>query len=126
MGMLPGTPREIHHARGGILLFARAVAASLVVLGLYLFLKRVLFGVLSGPGLAQMMRTWDNVGEEHSFYRGVAMIAVGTALGVLSDQLARWIVPVRPYACPACGYGPATGEEVNRCSECGLGERIAD
>lgn len=108
--------RSIHAWRALATWLMRAPAVALVTIGTYLALKKVLFGV--GTGHLEMIHSvWEDVGEQHSLYRGVSMVAVGLVLGALAPRLARWIVTLPPSGCPRCGYA-ATDDQP--CPECGL------
>lgn len=93
-------------------------AASVVLLagGSYLFLKRLVFGLIQGD-MHQAFRVWAEIGEGHSASRGMAMVAVGAALALLSGRIARWAIVTPPQGCPGCGY---PGAEGGICPECGL------
>ncbi|CAG0969768.1 hypothetical protein PHYC_01178 [Phycisphaerales bacterium] len=118
--MLPRTPRDVHAIRTGALWLVRAIGLSLLGLGAYFTLNRILFSLGSGMGFTQMLQTWNGVGEDHSLYRGLAMLVIGGALAGFSAALARWVVPMVAYSCPGCGYEPAKVNEHGRCPECGL------
>jgi hypothetical protein len=96
----------------------RAAGVILLGVGTYLALKRVYLGV--GTGNFQLIhRIWSDDGDMQSFYRGLAMITVGSALCLLSSRIARWVVVLPARACPGCTYDlpdPAP----DRCPECGL------
>ncbi len=113
--MLKLTPSEVNAARTLVAWALRAAAVILLALGSYLFLKKLLFGV--GTGMLNMtFRIYQGVGEEHSTYRGLAMLLVGAALAILSRRIARWVIALPEQGCPCCGY---TGAVNDTCPECG-------
>lgn len=118
--MLPQNPQQAFGVRMVVLWTLRAAGVVLAAVGLFLVVKRVSFAVMSGMGFMSMLSTWDGTGEDHSLYRGLALIAVGVVLALLSVALARWIVPAWRSECPSCGYEPAKTHDPSRCPECGL------
>lgn len=104
----------------------RLVAALLIGAGLYLVVNRLFFGLLIG-NLRIGWTHYQGVGEGHFFAHGLAMLAIGIPLAILSRRAARWIVAMPDAGCPACGY---TGERdaAGRCPECGasLGQPRTD
>lgn len=116
------TPNRINTVRGWVTWVARGVAAILVVVGMYLMLKRLLFG-LGMMDFSFPFRVFEGVGEEQSFYRGLAMVLVGLPLGLWSRRVAAWVIAMPPTGCPQCGYAvapPDGGVWPGRCPECGL------
>lgn len=118
--MLPRSPRDVHAARTAALWLIRAAGLTLLSMGAYFTLNRLLFAVGSNMGVSNMLQTWDGVGESHSFYRGLGMLVIGGVLTGLSGVLARWVVPAVAYTCPGCGYEPTKSADGERCPECGL------
>ncbi len=122
------TPDRINALRGCAMWAIRAIAVILVAVGAYLMLKRLALGIGTMDfGLA--FRTWEDVGEMQSFYRGIGMVVVGAALGVFSRRIAAWVIAMPPSGCPQCGYAvaPPTGSAPPaRCPECGLHLRSGD
>jgi hypothetical protein len=111
-------PERINRHRARVVWGIRGVAATAGSLGAYLVLKRLIFG--AGIGDFQMaLQSFMETGETHSFSRGLAMVAVGAVLGILSRPLARWIIAMPPAGCPRCGHLPAPGA-AGPCPECGL------
>lgn len=111
------TPAHVNTARTLTIWGIRAIAVILIAVGLYLFLKKALFGVGSGVGFFEMtFQVWDDTGEMHSTYRGLAMIAVGAGLAFGSRRIARWVVSTPEEGCPRCGY---SGAVTGTCPECG-------
>lgn len=126
---------SINAWRALVVWVCRAAALILITLGTYLFLKRILWGVLNGDPFMPF-DTWDEVAESNSTFRGIAMIAVGIPLALLSRWIARWVVIVPSSACPGCGYDTHAGSKPHhpdparaeipspagpkRCPECGL------
>lgn len=117
--MRPISPTDVARTRVIAVWMIRAVSLSSTGLGLYLVLKKLLFALVAptGEGLWFMFRVWDDVGEQQSTFRGLAMIILGVALGLASSRLARWVVALPASGCPRCGYD-AAGRD--RCPECGL------
>ncbi len=113
------TPQGAFAVRVRVLWATRVIALVLGSVGAYLALKRLLFAAFSGMG-TEMFTTWDGIGEEHSFYRGLAMMLVAGVLAACSTILARWAVPAIAYLCPGCGYEPPRTADPHRCPECGL------
>jgi hypothetical protein len=110
------TPARINTCRGIATWAIRATSLILLAIGAYLVLKRVALALVTREPQTAFM-VWEGTGEEQSFYRGLAMLAVGAALGITSRPLARWALSALPEGCPRCGY-----EKVDqpRCPECGL------
>jgi hypothetical protein len=121
---MPGlTPARVNASRTILVWILRATAVVLLAAGGYLFLKKVLFGLGSGVDFIEMtFQVWEDVGEQHSTYRGLAMIAVGAALAFGARRIARWVVCVPEAGCPRCGY---SGTVTDTCPECGLTEMPA-
>ena len=94
----------------------RAVSLALLVTGGYLILKRVILALAIGD-LSLIYSVYEEVGEAHSFSRGVAMIAFGIPLGALAPRIAGWLISSPATSCPACGYEKV---DTDRCPECGL------
>lgn len=114
-------PEDVNTYRGVAVWVLRSISVALLAVGTYLVLKKILFGI--GVGDPQMIyRVWEDVGEGHSFYRGLAMLLTGAGLGLASSRLARWAIAVPPDGCPRCGYGPGAQDSA-RCPECGLDGR---
>jgi len=120
--MIRITPDRINALRGCAMWVIRSVSIILIAVGAYLMLKRLALGIGTMDfGLA--FRRWDDVEEMQSFYRGIGMVVVGAALGVLSRRIAAWVIAMPPTGCPQCGYAvaPPTGAAPPaRCPECGL------
>lgn len=112
------SPKQVNSWRAGVRWAVRGVAATMVATGVYLMLKRLSFGIGTG-NMEAALRSWVDIGESHSFYRGVALVIVGGALAALSTRLSAWIVTVPAETCPQCGYANAPAEGA-RCPECGL------
>lgn len=91
----------------------------MVIAGVTLLIKRVVFGAMTG-GLVEAFVVYEGVGAFHEGSLGAALVAGGVPLGFLSFRLARWIVPMPAEGCPSCGYAGIT-REMSRCPECGLG-----
>ena len=115
------SPYQVNSYRGRVKWIIRAVATALTVTGAYLCLKRILFAIGSGD-LQVPFRVWgDDFGESNSFYRGAAMLLVGSALAITSEWVSRWIITVPPDECPRCGHARSPGQGGDRrCPECGL------
>lgn len=96
---LPLTPAAVHATRWLITTLARSAATIFIAVGAYLVLKKVAFAIGSGQGV-EVLRAWTGVGEEHSFYRGSAMLAVGLPLFLIASRLSRLIVRVPTTAAP--------------------------
>lgn len=108
---------DVNGARALVTAVLRAAALVATVGGIYLILKAVLLGIAVGnPQMTYAVYT--GVGENHPLSRGLALIAVGVPLGLLSSRIAGWIVPVPARGCPSCGY--ASLGAGGRCPECGL------
>lgn len=108
----------VHSVRAVVCWSLRLLGLLAASLGAYLLLKRVAFAVGTGdfPGAFQ---AWTGVGEGHSAYRGIALIIVGVALGVVSKWAARWAIVTPGGGCPRCGYDMKPDEP---CPECGWRE----
>src|SRR5438128_2554516 len=111
------TPARINTCRGIGVWAVRAVALVLLMAGAYLVLKRVAIAAIWRDPAQAFFAFGDSIGESHSFYRGLSMLAVGAALALTSGRLARWVFSMPPAGCPRCGYEKV---ESNRCPECGL------
>ena len=122
------SPDRINALRAVVTWCCRGVAIILVAVGAYLMLKRLAFGA-GVLDFRTALQTSTEIGEEQSFYRGVAMILVGVAMGVFSRRIAAWVIAMPPTGCPQCGYAvaPPTGAAAPaRCAECGLDLRGGD
>lgn len=109
-------PGHVNAVRGVTLWMIRAIAAFLVLYGVYLILARVVFSFFGG-GLSSLS-VHMRVGEDHGIVRGVPMFLIGITLVLTSRKLVRWIVAVPDAGCPGCRYaGTVSG---GRCPECGL------
>ncbi|HRQ71830.1 MAG TPA: hypothetical protein PLU35_02250 [Phycisphaerales bacterium] len=106
-------PERINALRAIGTLVVRTAAVWCLVFGAYLFLKKVLLAVAS-----HAFRMFMADGDMQSTYRGLALMAVGVLLGLLSRRIGAWIVPVPATGCPRCGY--PTPDAEGRCPECGL------
>ncbi|MEZ6210712.1 MAG: hypothetical protein R3B46_05595 [Phycisphaerales bacterium] len=113
---LPLTPAAVHATRWLITTLTRSAATIFIAAGAYLMLKKVAFAIGSGQGV-EVLRAWTGVGEEHSLYRGSAMLAVGLALFLIASRLSRIIVRVPDDGCPRCLY--ERQDAADRCHECG-------
>ncbi len=116
------TTQRINLVRGIVTWVIRGVALILVAIGAYLALKRLTFGV-GVWDFETALRMWEGIGEEQSFYRGVAMAVVGGVLGIFSRAIAAWVIAMPPTGCPQCGYAvspPEGGAWPGKCPECGL------
>ncbi len=116
------TPQRINLVRGAMTWCVRGVAVLLVAVGAYLVLKRLAFGV-GVWDFETALRVWEGIGEEQSFYRGVAMVLVGGGLGAFSRRISGWVIAMPPTGCPQCGYAvapPDGGAWPGKCPECGL------
>ncbi|MCC6660181.1 MAG: hypothetical protein IT437_04775 [Phycisphaerales bacterium] len=107
--------RTIHAARAVATWGVRAPSAAAVALGAYLLLKKVAFGIGTGQ-VRVIYDIYEGVGEGHDTYKGLALVVVGVACGLLSRRMARWIVTVPETGCPACGYAV---QGSGPCPECG-------
>jgi hypothetical protein len=117
--MLHLTPRDVNTCRALANWALRLVSLVVVARGAFLVLKMV----LAGLGFLNAEYTYKILFgsiEDQSFYRGLAMIGTGVALGLTSDRLVRWAMPVPPQTCPRCGYASGQGAIPARCPECGL------
>jgi hypothetical protein len=113
------TPTQVNTTRTLTVWITRSVATVLLATGSYLFLKKLLFAIGSGPGgFNNMFRVHMEIGEAQSTYRGLGMLVVGTALAVGARRVARWIVAMPESGCPRCLYA---GAVTSTCPECGLG-----
>ena len=110
------SPHRINLCRGLPTWAIRSVCIVLFSVGAYLVLKRIVLALVNFD-IQTAFRTWEEIGEGQSFYRGVAMLAVGGALAALSRAIPRWTFPAPPAGCPGCGYERV---ETDRCPECGL------
>lgn len=107
---------SVHSARALATWLVRAAAVILVGVGSYLFLKRLVFGLMVSD-MKQAFGVWMEIGEGHSAARGLAMVAVGAALGLLSRRIVRWAIVPAASGCAGCGYPhPESGV----CPECGM------
>lgn len=109
-------PQRINACRAVVSWCARAAGIALIACGGYLVLKRVLLGLAVGD-LTMIFQVYEEVGETQSFSRGLAMVIVGAALGLLARRIATWIVTPPHTGCPGCGYEKVDSD---RCPECGL------
>ncbi|MBK7404185.1 MAG: hypothetical protein IPJ41_06020 [Phycisphaerales bacterium] len=111
------TPVAVNSWRALAVWAIRAAALSLLATGAYLFLKKLFFAIGFGPGgFEHMFRVFTEVGEQQSTYRGLSMLAVGSALALGAKHIARWIIALPDEGCPRCGYaGPVN----DTCPECG-------
>lgn len=119
------TPHQINSLRAVTTWGLRLLALMLLVTGAYLMLKRLVFGI-GVWDFNSALQAWMGIGEDHSFYRGIAMMLVGGAVGAMSRRLAAWVVAMPPAGCPQCGYGvapPSGSDPPDRCPECGLALR---
>lgn len=117
------TPTDVIAVRTILLWAIRALAIALMATGSYLFLKKLLFATFSGQGFWEMLfQIWEGIGEEHSTYRGLALVIVGAALTVLSRPLVRWVVQPPSLGCPRCGYAGPVGGTCPECGQDGLAE----
>src|SRR5690348_9915477 len=110
------TPSRINDCRGIVTWAIRAVSLILLATGAYLVLKRFMLAVVARDPQTAFL-AWDEIGEGQSFFRGLAMLAVGASLGAAARPLARWVLPVPSGGCPRCGYEKV---DQSRCPECGL------
>lgn len=90
----------------------------LVASGAYLATKKLLFG-LGTRQPETIVDVYEGIGEGHSFYRGLALLAVGFALGAAAPRLAAWIIVLPTSGCPRCGYKTTIAPGAP-CPECGL------
>src|SRR5215468_9954260 len=97
--MLTIRPSDVNAARAVVIWTLRGVALLLIASGVYLTLKKTLFG-LGTNQVNMILDVYEGVGEEHSTYRGLSMLVVGAALAALSRPLARWMIVVPSDACP--------------------------
>jgi hypothetical protein len=111
-------PHAVNAARAVVIWALRAVGLALLVVGAYLMIKKVGFGIGTGQ-IEQAYAVWHDTGEGHSLYRGIGMVIVGVPLALLSRRIANWMVVVPSLDCPACGYH-ARRSTNGRCPECGL------
>lgn len=112
------TAEAVNTARTLAVWLLRSVAVALIAVGSYLMLKRLAFGAGIGD-FSTALKTFMEIGEGQSFYRGIAMVIVGAALGLASRRIGVWAFPTPLTGCPACGYeqAPPAG---GCCPECGL------
>ncbi len=110
-------PERINAVRAIVTLVVRVAAVWCLGFGAYLFLKKVLFAVGIGDP-SHAFRVFMEDGDMQSTYRGLALMAVGVVLGLLSRRIGTWIVTVPATGCPRCGY--PTPDSEGRCPECGL------
>lgn len=109
---------RVNAQRGLVTRVLRGAAVALATLGLYLVAKRLAFGFGAGS-LELALRTWNEIGETHSFYRGVGLLLVAGLLAATSRRVAGWIVALPPDGCPACGHAFDPDAPAARCAECG-------
>jgi len=117
--MLPRQPipsETIHAARWAVVFASRAAGITLLTIGAYLILKRAAFAIATGQNF-DVLTIWNGIGEDHSIYRGLAMIIVATPLVAFARVLARFIARLPDTGCPRCLYERAPGTD--RCTECG-------
>lgn len=98
---------------GGI----RLAALAMVSVGIVMVTNRLLYAWLGTGEISSSWRVFNRIGETHGIYLGLPLMAVGIALGLLSERIARWVVRPPVRGCPRCGY--ETLDEAGRCSECG-------
>lgn len=115
------TPADVNAARTLVAWMSRLCAVLLLATGAYLFLKKLFFALGYGDGgMDHMFRVMEGIGEQHSTYRGLAMIAVGAALALGSRRIARWAVSPPEQGCPRCGYAGAVTETCPECGQTGV------
>jgi hypothetical protein len=107
---------HVHTARALATWALRGAAIALLAVGCYLFLKRLVFGLMV-TDMEAAFRVWMEIGEGHSASRGIAMMIIGAALALLSGRVARWAIVCPARGCPGCGYPQPEGEI---CPECGM------
>ncbi len=113
--------QQIHRVRTVGLWSVRTIAAALITYGIYLFLKRMIFGVMIGDP-AMPFQVHMEIGETHSTSRGPAMAIVGLAMFLLSRRMMGWVFPPPFAGCPRCAYPVPEGMDgssPDRCPECG-------
>ena len=113
--------QQIHRVRTVGLWSVRTIAAVMIAFGLYLFLKRMIFGMMIGDPVMPF-HVHMEIGETHSTSRGPAMAIVGLAMFLLSRWMMTWIFPPQFAGCPRCAYPVPEAKDAsnaNRCSECG-------
>lgn len=110
------SPHRINTSRGLLSWAIRAACIALLTIGAYLILKRFVMAVITRDIQAAFLSR-DGIGEDHSLYRGLAMLATAGAFAALSRAIPRWTFPAMPDGCPRCGYEKV---EQPRCPECGL------
>ncbi len=113
-------PKRVQDLRAVVLLAIRLVALWLIAWGVFQVTARIAFGVLGANNKVQnAWGVWTDIGAEHGIFRGIAALAVGVPLAILSRGLSRWIVRPPETTCPRCAHeGPGGAEGI--CTECGL------
>jgi ribosomal protein S27AE len=113
--------RSVNAWRAGVAWCLRGAGVVCVGAGAYLVLKKLLFAVGTFQFL-DALEIYEGIGEEHSFYRGAALVIVGAVLAGYSRRLARFVITLPETGCPRCGYavGLAEGDRATRCPECGM------
>lgn len=106
---------SVHSARALATWIVRAVAVTLITCGVYFFLRRAIFGLFQRD-LELTFNVWQGIGERDQTSGGLAMIAVGVALALLSRRIVRWAIVPAQSGCAACGYPEVEG---GVCPECG-------
>lgn len=112
-------PDRVHGIRAVLLGLLRLLAAGLVGYGLYLIGARLAFGLIGNGDLVSAFQLWQGIGTDHGVFRGVPMLVIGVALGLVAKRLVVWIVRPAETGCPRCGY--AVEATVSICPECGQG-----
>lgn len=115
--MTPSIER-IRKTRALVMWCVRLLGGVMVMLGAYLLIKQVVFGLM----IDRMSTAWmiyRGIGEWHFGSHGVALVVVGLPLLLLSRSIARFVVAMPDAGCPGCRY---TGERdgQGRCPECGV------
>ncbi len=115
--MMPSIER-IRKTRALVMWGVRLVGGVLLLLGLYLLVKQLAFGLMIGR-MPTAWRYYSGVGNWHHGAHGAAALVVGLPLMVFSRWIARFVVAMPDRECPGCGY---TGErdDKGRCPECGV------